>query len=212
MTLDQISKIQLRRGLESDLPAADLDDGELGFTTDTGRLFIGQLSPSGTGVLLSQADTVELFTSNTPPAAFQPQIRDNQFGFFAAVPLSDDNSVHTLQVYDQTMTPQDFHFDLSGGANPNANAVIHYFVYNFNVNWVAIRQGTINLLWNHLMGSPVCNDTSVVGVGVTGDLLWTAAVVGSSPNQHVVLQYQWNGGPYTEPGYVFFRIDRPNVL
>lgn len=212
MALDQISKIQLRRGLESDLPAADLDDGELGFTTDTGRLFIGQLNPSAIGVLLSQADTVELFTPNTPPAAFQPQMQDNRFGFFASVPLTDDNGVHNLQVYDQTMTPQDFNFDLSGGANPNANAVIYYFVYNFNVNWMAIRQGTINLVWNHLMGSPVCIDTSVVGVGVTGDLQWTAAVVGSAPNQHVVLRYQWNGGPYTEPGYVFFRVDRPNVL
>ena len=40
MTITQITRIQHRRGNESDLPQS-LGDAELGFTTDTGRLFIG---------------------------------------------------------------------------------------------------------------------------------------------------------------------------
>src|ERR1700749_3647445 len=51
-TTVSITKIQLRRGNASDLPGAPtsvspllfatgLDEGELGYTTDTGRLFIG---------------------------------------------------------------------------------------------------------------------------------------------------------------------------
>lgn len=212
MAIDQISKIQLRRGPEADLASAVLDDGELGFTNDTGRLFIGQTGSPGVGVVLSQAHTVELFSANTPPAAFQPMVQDNQYGYYASVPLADDNATHTFQTYDATMTPQDFHFDLSGGANPTANAVIQYFAFNFNVNWLGIRQGTIHLIWNSSMGAPVCTDTPVVGAGVTGDLVWTSIVTGSVPNQHVVLQYKWNGGAYTLPAYVFFRIDRPNML
>jgi hypothetical protein len=56
----QISKIQLRRGLEQDLPGAmqanGLDIAEVAFTTDTNRLFIGT-DPS-TSSLVSAVHTV----------------------------------------------------------------------------------------------------------------------------------------------------------
>lgn len=44
MPVTQISKIQHRNGLRDDLPALDL--AELGFTTDTHELFVGNGTPS----------------------------------------------------------------------------------------------------------------------------------------------------------------------
>lgn len=41
MAVIQISKIQLRRGKQQQLDVNSLDTGEMGFATDTGRLFIG---------------------------------------------------------------------------------------------------------------------------------------------------------------------------
>jgi len=41
MAVKQISRVQIREGNESDLPNPNLADGELGFTKDTGKLFIG---------------------------------------------------------------------------------------------------------------------------------------------------------------------------
>lgn len=41
MPVVQISRIQVRRGLSTDLPQPNLAEGEVGFTIDTGELFIG---------------------------------------------------------------------------------------------------------------------------------------------------------------------------
>jgi hypothetical protein len=193
--IDQIAKIQLRRGPLSDLSGAALDVGELGFTTDTGQLFVG-LTTSGYAEVLSQ---------NTPTSISQPIFRDNNFGFYVSLPLLITGSATTLQVNDLTMTPQNFYFDLPISG---ANAVIQYFVYDIMTHY-AIRHGSMHLIWNASMGSAVFTDTPTVGTGSSGDLVWTALVSGSPPNQHVMLQYTWNGGPDDGRAFVFFRIDRP---
>ena len=41
MAIVQISKIQVRRGLEHDLSPGTLDSGELGWSVDTRKLYIG---------------------------------------------------------------------------------------------------------------------------------------------------------------------------
>lgn len=61
----QISKIQLRRGLQTDLQPQNLAPGEMGFAVDTGRLFIGP-DPNHDGVWsmrsLPPYDGIEILT------------------------------------------------------------------------------------------------------------------------------------------------------
>ena len=211
----QLSKIQLRRGTASDLPgapitltplvfSAGLDDGELGFATDTGRLFVGQISPTN-GFVNYQRTTfpyqnVEVLTENTPAAVYQTMTADNQAGYFSSVPLTITASYRTLQTFDVNSVAHDFHMEVAG----NVNAVVYYFV--FGSNGKATRQGVLNIVWNSAMvGSPVCTDTSVVAVGSTPNLQWTATVVSGS---HVVMQYINQTG---DTPTVFFRIDRPTI-
>jgi hypothetical protein len=60
-----ISKIQLRRGLQTDLQPENLSTGEMGFAVDTGRLFIGS-DPDETGLWSSRVlppyDSIEILT------------------------------------------------------------------------------------------------------------------------------------------------------
>lgn len=61
----QISKIQLRRGLETEILPNSLDAGEMGFTLDSGRLFIGtdeNLEGPWTTRILPPYDNVEVLT------------------------------------------------------------------------------------------------------------------------------------------------------
>ncbi len=65
MAVIQITKIQLRRGRESELDVNSLDTGELGFATDTGRLFVGT-DPQQVGFWSSREvlpyDNIEVLT------------------------------------------------------------------------------------------------------------------------------------------------------
>ena len=210
----QLSKIQLRRGTASDLPgapitlsplvfAAGLDDGELGFTTDTGRLFIGQNSPTN-GMVNYQRTTfpyqnIEVLTENSSGSVYQTMMADNQAGYFVSVPLTITASYLNLQTFDINNVAHDFHMEIAG----NVNAVVYYFV--FGSNGAATRQGVLHIVWNNLMvGAPVCTDSPVVAVGVTGNLQWTATLIGG----HVVIQYINQTG---DTPTVCFRIDRPTI-
>lgn len=220
MPITQISKMQLRRGLSSDLPGAPttlsplalspgLDDGEMGFTTDEGRLFIGQNSPTNGQPNFERADypyqNVEVLTENSPlPQIFAPLMADNQAGFIAAAPMIDTGVATTLQVYDITNTPHDFHVEFVNGAA----AVFHYFI--FDQTDAPIRLGRVSVLWNDSMvGEPLSVDDSTVVDGNLSDITWAAALIGSIGDQHIVLQYtNVTGNPVT----TYFRVDRPLVV
>jgi hypothetical protein len=207
MPIIQISKMQLRRGPASDLPTPSLDDGELGFTTDTGRLFVGQLSPTlgqqNFARVAFPYQNVEVFTENSP--TIQMLFGDNQHSFISALPLIATNSPLTMQTSDSSHTPQDFHLELGVGVN----ATIQYFMFDVSNN--PLRVGRINVLWYPgMVGPPKCTDDSdSLDTGPTdnlhpADFAWTAALV-SGP--HVVLQYvNQTGGPVL----LLFRIDRPS--
>lgn len=65
MAVIQISKIQLRRGKQHELDVNSLDTGEMGFATDTGRVFIGT-DPNDSGLWSGRTilpfDNVEILT------------------------------------------------------------------------------------------------------------------------------------------------------
>jgi hypothetical protein len=201
----QISKIQLRRGPEVDLPIA-LDDGEFGFTTDTGRLFIGQNTPTdGTPNFDRDAfpfQNIEVLTENTPASVFSPVLADNQAGFITSLPLIATSGVQTLQIYDTYQEAQDVVLDLPVSG---VNASIQYFV--FDVNHMAMRHGVLHVVWNSSMiAPPFIADQAFFGVGNVSDLIWSTGVVSGVPLPHVVLRCINATG--TTPT-VIFRIDRP---
>lgn len=213
MATVQLSKIQLRRGLASDLPGApitlsplafspSLDDGELGFTNDSGRLFIGLTSPTNGLTNYQRSDfpyqNIEVLTENSPSVAFRPVIADNRAGFFNSTPLTITASPLTFQTIDANAVVSNFHLDLPVSG---VNASIWYYV--FGSNHKATRQGVMHVVWNSSMvGSPVFSDAATVGVGSTGDLVWSAHYDGTN----VVLQYINQTG---DTPTVYFRIERP---
>lgn len=207
----QISKIQLRRGLAADLPSPSLDDGELAFTTDLGRIFIGQNSPTlgqpNFNRVTFPFQNVEVFTENSPLGTLlQPVISDNQQGFIQAVPLSITGSPLNFQTYDSTNTAQDFHVNFAAGLG--VNATFYYYIYDVSED--PIRMGKINILWNtNMAGPPLYSEESEVIFGNITDIQWTVALIGSMGNQYVVLKYvNLTSGTPT----VYFRIDRPLTI
>lgn len=187
----QISKIQMRRGLIADLPTPSLDDGEFGFTTDTGRVYIGWAD---------QSVNVEVFTQNTPIGIItQPVLADNQIGFYVSTALSQTGSFLPLQTLVSAIA-QDFYLDLAGNG---VCAFVYYSIYDTTAAYF-IRMGRLTILWNSGMsGSPLCSDDAEVAIGDISDIQWTATLI-SGP--HVILQYT---NAYTDNLVVYFRIDRP---
>lgn len=205
MPIIQISKIQLRRGPASDLPVPSLDGGELGFTTDLGRLFIGQLTPVTGNPNYNRGSfpfqNIEVLTENSPlGAVLAPTLADNQQCFLAPTPLIATNTLTTVQVLDSSDVAQDYHLDLLG----TVNATIHYHLFD-SVHH-AIRVGKLTVLWNTTMvGAPLCSDEAE-SVGDPTLFKWAATLTGSLSNQHVVLQYVNQTGSNTT---MLFRVDRP---
>jgi hypothetical protein len=205
----QISKIQVRQGPASDLPSPSLDDGEFGFTTDLGRLFIGLNSPTDGQPNFDRVafpfKNIEVLTENTPfGEVIGPVIADNQFGFTQAVPLTVTAVAADFQIYDSSHAATDFHVDLPGSG---ASAIIQYYVYDLANN--PIRLGRLTVIWNTLMvGPPLCTDEAEIATGLLSDIVWSAKLVGSLSNQHIILQYINQSGAAVQ---VYFRIDRPFI-
>lgn len=214
MATVQISKIQLRRGPASDLPGqpsgtppsfpAGLDDGELGFTTDTGRLFVGQVTPvNGMPNYKRQSypyQNIEVLTENSPLGAIlAPTLGDNQATFLTAVALG--NNTGYLQVNDSSGNPETFYLQFSA---TGVNALVRYFVFDHVGN--AIRLGTLSVVWNSTMATPpLCTDEAEVTSGNIADLSWSAVSTGNG----VALQYKNDSG---NPLQVMFRLDRPVLV
>lgn len=211
MPITQISKMQLRRGPAADLPGASstpgLDDGELGFTTDSGRLFVGQNSPTlgepNYARVAFPYQNVEVLTENSPlDVIMQPLIADNQDGFIPSIPLIETGTFTTLQVYDTSHTAQNFHVEFSG---IGANSTINYFIFDSSDN--PIRLGQLTVVWNtNMVLGPLITDEATVMVGDQSEIQWTAILAGSMPSQYVLLQYINTTG---DTPTVYFCLERP---
>ena len=205
----QISKLQMRRGPFVDLPNPSLDDGEIGFANDTGRLFIGQTTPTIGNANYNRAvlpyENIEILTELTPLDGVSPAFKDNQLGYFSCTlvdPVSSFSTSNVIQTLDSTMTLVDFYFDLP---NSGANALINYFVYDSSNN--PLRVGKLTIIWNtNMVGDPYTSDDALVASGNITDIQWKAVLIGSMPNQHVVLEYINDTGDTPK---VYFRLDRP---
>lgn len=145
-----ISKIQVRRGLESEL--STLDVGELAMTTDTGRMFMGH-DPSVGNPNFDRTvfpyDNVEILTENSPRVGelFSQNVRDqdrNDFFFPTVIPASASTFTALTYVDYEGAVPTPARF--YGGS---ISATVEYHAF---VNDNPIKQGTLRL-----MGTPILN-------------------------------------------------------
>jgi hypothetical protein len=215
-----ITKIQLRRGLAADLPglpsslspltfSVGLDEGELGYTTDQGRLFVGIGSDTPTIGMANYNrsafpyQNIEVLTENSPTSViFGPAFADNQTSFITSVPLAQNTTFQHLQVVNAgTGLAQDFQIDVTG---VGACAKIDYFLFDSSNN--PIRQGRLNILWNTtLITTPLCTDEAQCLISAYNNIQWQAVLTGTVGNQHVVLQYINQTGVTAT---MYFRVDR----
>lgn len=170
-----ISKIQIRRGTELELPGApistnplsfsdSLDDGEIAFTSDTGRMFIG---PDKTvGMPNFQRDifpyqNIEVLTEFSPTnkALFNRNIKNqNHHDFYVptVIPNGATNARLTYSEYDGGM-PIPTKFD---GAAVSASVEYHSFDNTGN----PVQQGIVRVLGKQ--SSPTVSSFDKVGSGL----------------------------------------------
>jgi len=179
----QISKIQLRRGPEADLPGASafgLDVGELAFTTDTNRVFIGT-DPS-TSVLVNGIhgaqnyetngfpfSNVEVLTEFSPQnqIIFDAQARNITTAFIVSQPMAitGPNSWATLsfqQISGLTGSVTSIPFVINAQNNLGnfGTAQISYYIIDF-VTGMPMRTGQLKVFYQNNAFPPILIDDAV---------------------------------------------------
>jgi hypothetical protein len=163
-------KVLARRGLERELPgtpittepltlSAGLDVGEIGFTEDTGRLFIGY-DPSSSDVNYKRGvfpyQNLEILTENSPRnrELFSDSVRA-QDGTDFFVPFAVTSPGGSLSYTDTTL------LNPAVITGTNISVVFEYHAFNSATN-VPVQQGTLR----YQSGGAV-SDNEKVGTGVT---------------------------------------------
>jgi len=171
-----ISKIQIRRGTESELPGAptstnpltfsdSLDSGEIAFTSDSGRMFIGPDKNVGNPNFQRPVfpyQNIEVLTEFSPKnlSLFNQNIKAqdrNAFYVPTIIPHGSNSVPLTYSEYDGAMpVPTKFYGE-------TISATIEYHAFDSNSN--PVQQGLIRVMGN---SSSVQIDTSsVLGSGLT---------------------------------------------
>jgi hypothetical protein len=217
MTTDNVWQLLLRRGPASDLPGTPtapgqppttgLAEGELGMTTDTGRLFLGVNPQQGMPNYNRSAfpyNNVEVLTENSPlTTLFGVAFSDNQLAFYQSLPLQETASFVSL-----TMTsladgqPTEVRLDNPFGAN------VSLFYVIVSSSGQPMRQGTLNVLWNPGFSvPPLCTDNAITLSADYNEFQWQAIELGGIGREYIALQYI---NQTSDTPTVFFRMDRPS--
>ena len=217
----QISKIQVRRGAESDLPGAPisqspiafskgLDIGEMALTTDTNRVFIGADPAIGNANydrVSFPYQNVEILTETSPiiETLVQRYIADISATAFHTASLAANVTAWT------DITTGTAPFEMIGAT---VSATIEYFA--FDTNAVPVKQGTLKIL--HAGGSAqiVFIDDSISARRT--DITGASAYDPSIATDELIFQAYKNGdGAYriqyqnlsTLGNKLMFRVTRP---
>lgn len=235
MAITQISKIQLRRGVEADLPGAPittippafgpgLDVGELAFTTDTGRLFVGvdpEVGDYTYNRITFPYQNIEVLTENSRPrlqTLYDGFAKDMRSAYVKSrytvsgngLPINANSSDWTTVTIpdpsgDLTLSPVNLRLDIPG--NVGCYAQLTYFVID-NASTVPLSLGTMRVLWDGGVSSPTFSDTSI-NIIPSGTLTFRALMVMDGPNATIVLQ-ACNLTTYHP--YFYYRIERPTIV
>jgi hypothetical protein len=217
-----VQQIQLRRGMLADLPgapisfsptvlASGLDEGELGYALDLGRLFIGV---GGTPIGMANYNrsaspyaNIEVLTENSSLTTIIGKITaDNQSVYIQSSPLLQTTDFLNLRTLTNDVI-QDYLVDVLSVNNVrSSNARVYYFVFDGNNN--PIRQGILSIIWDVKIAAPICVDKAQTLISSAMAMQFRAGIIQAGVNQHVVIQYaNLTGGTPT----VLFRIDRPSA-
>jgi hypothetical protein len=230
----QITKIQLRRGRERDLPGAPsnlsplfftpgLGEGEIAFATDSGRVFVGH-SPNTGNPNFRRAtfpyQNIEVLTENSVDTIMhllETALRSREAGYFPPVILNPTNSFDennwatVLITTDAGNMP--FRIDHPGGAGIGA-AEITYFIFKDSS---PIRQGRMMIISSGSVAEPLLTDNSTMApivdnnadaAGALGFIRFRAAIAGPPSDPYLALQYR---NTNDAPLRMIFRIERPRL-
>lgn len=232
-TIIQISKIQLRRGPEEDLPGAPssvnpiilkpgLDIAEMAFSTDTQRIFIGTNPAQGnpnferTSFPYQNIEVLTEFSTTANQNIYDDQTRDVQSAFIASSTLASTSTWTNVPIPDpddNTLTTT-FQIDLSAAGG--ANGRIEYFLFDETLSVTTpMRSGVMTISSNPSSTPSLTDDyTSSLPANASGDPVTTyggvafmATTVSTSGGNTIILQYQ-NLSAYNP--IMMFRIDRAN--
>jgi hypothetical protein len=211
MTITIISKVQLRRGTDAELPGTPisltplkfndgLDLAELGYSTDSGRLFIGH-SPSVGSPNYDRAQfpyrNVEILTENSPRVGslFNLNVREQSaFAFYVPTEIAGNTtSPLTYAEYDGALAkPASF----PNGSNCSATVEYHAFV-----NGLPVKQGVLRILLTSSPAFVKCVDTDVVEKDVD-QIVFTMPAVGNGTGGSTNILCQNN---YADPVSIVIR-------
>lgn len=171
MPIIQISKIQVRRGTEIELPGApsnldpltftpSLDAAEFGFATDTGRLFIGH-APSEGNPNFERTEfpyqNIEVLTENSRQAIkriIDAHLRDQDRGGFAPAMLANASPGDWNMVVLDGPAQRVIRFDTD-----TFSMCLDYFV--FRTTGEPVRHGTMTILHDGGAAEPSLLDSSM---------------------------------------------------
>lgn len=191
MAIIQITKIQIRRGPEADLPGAPtsldplifsqaLESGEFGFASDTGRLFIGhdpQVGQANYARPVFPFQNVEVLTENSVETINRIVSRvlrgtGREAFITAALPTTTGDDWNVVTVTPETGSPFPFRF-----TGPYVNATIDYSVYTTANE--PVRNGSLRVLHPGDNTEPSVTDdaTSLTRLELGGASNYDAATV-----------------------------------
>jgi hypothetical protein len=163
-----VSKVQVRRGLESELPGSPtsifplalgpaLDVGELGFTEDTSRLFVGfdpTISSPNFMRPVFPYENIEVLTESSPrnQELFSEFVMDqNEGDFFVPVPIGNATSMSDILYPAGVLNPA----QLIGSIT---SATFEY--HAFATSGAPVKQGLLRVVGS--AGSTAITDTEFV--------------------------------------------------
>lgn len=232
MAIIQISKIQMRRGYEIDIPGKPLttspltfepglDEGEFGFSIDTGRLFIGQ-SPMQGQPNYRRIDfpyqNIEILTENSTLVMRK---------FWDA----SHRTIGTNAFYTGLLVPTDIFTDVSAITSTGTKtfrmegetllATINYYIYTA-VDTFPVKNGTLRIMSLEGLSDADIRDDSISDhrLNLTGTDAITSEIVhdlvefrvvraGTASDPHFRLQYR---NMMAENLRIYFQLVRPNPV
>ena len=166
MAVIQISKIQVRRGLQENLPA--LDGGELGWSVDQRRLWIGNGNTSEGAPVAGQTEILTVYSPIGAALANIATIESNVSILqteVAALQANSTTTVNTITLADNTAVATVANLTL----NQSTTNIVQYNI----TRGLAARTGVVKI---STINGTVVYDDEYDEVGVTGVVLtWQAS-------------------------------------
>lgn len=228
MAITQVSKIQMRRGMEIDLPGAPttlsplafeagLAVGEIGFALDSGRLFIGHSPSNGQpndNRIAFPYQNIEILTEFSPALtrSVGRNSRDVDASAFYSATLAANTTTLADVLVDQLPSPRVLR--MNGEKNMG---VIEYFAFGQDNR--PLRQGTLRFLTEAGADAALIVDYSIWSPALTAatnpsedpevmqqNIAFSFVRAGGVSDVHYRLQYT---NLLSQPARLFFNVQRP---